>query len=428
MDGNKHTPEGILSMDQNDALSGFRKRFYIPENTIYMDGNSLGLLSVDSEESLLRVVDEWKKLAIGGWTEGKRPWFWFAEEIGAMAGELVGADPGEVIMSGTTTVNIHALVSSFFRPEGKRNKILADELNFPSDLYALKGQLKIKGFDPEKHLLLAESDENGLLDEEKITGMMTDEIALVFLPSVIYHTGQLLDMEYLAAEASKRDIVIGFDCSHSAGAIPHRFNEWGVDFALWCSYKYMNGGPGSTAFLYVNKKHFGKEPLLAGWFGCNKEKQFDMLNEFIPSPDAGRWQISSPAILSSAPVEGALKITLEAGIENIRKKSVKLTTLLYDLIKTEIIPYFQGCRIVTPTEPQRRGGHIAIKHPEAARISEALRARGVVPDLRPPDIIRIAPVALYNNYTEVWKTIRILKDIMEKKEYERFPVVRRAVT
>ncbi len=421
-------PAGILSLDLKDELSGFRNRFYIPQNTIYMDGNSLGLLSVDSEESLLRVLDEWKKLAIKGWTEGKRPWFWFAEEIGTMASKLVGADPGEVIMSGSTTVNIHALISSFFTPEGERNKILADELNFPSDLYALKGQLMLKGFDPDKHLVLAKAGEKGLLDEKSIIELMTDETALVFLPSVLYHTGQLLDIKMLTEEAAKRGILTGFDCSHSAGSIPHRFNEWGVDFALWCSYKYLNGGPGSTAFFYVNKKHFGKEPFLAGWFGCNKEKQFDMLNEFIPSPDAGRWQISSPAILSSAPVEGALKITLEAGIDRIRKKSVQLTTLLAKMINERIIPHYQGFRLITPTDPSKRGGHIAIEHPDAAMITEALKARGVIPDLRPPSIIRIAPVALYNSFSEVWKVVDILAEIMKNNEYVKFRGQRRTVT
>ncbi len=423
-----YSKESAALLDKEDKLAGFRERFYIPPQTIYMDGNSLGLLSRDSEESIMRVVNEWKKLAITGWLSAKRPWFWFAEEMGVMASQIVGAQPGEVIMTGTTTVNIHALVSSFYRPEGERKKIVADEQNFPSDIYALKGQIKLRGLDPEKELILAKANDNGYLDERKIVELMTPETAIVFLPSVVYHTGQLLDIGFLTEEAHKRGILIGFDCSHSAGTIPHNFDQWGVDFALWCSYKYLNGGPGATAFLYVNKKHFYREPFMTGWFGCLKEKQFEMLNEFIPAPDAGRWQISSPAILSSAPLEGALNITLEAGIENIREKSLKLTSFLSGLIQQRIIPKFEEFRIVTPPEDERRGGHIAIEHPEAVRINEALKARGIVPDLRPPSIIRLAPAALYNTFTEVWKVAENLQEIMEAGEYKLFSGERNPVS
>ncbi len=422
------TKENILSLDKKDDLAGFRSRFYIPHRTIYMDGNSLGLLSKDSEKSLLRLLQEWKTLGIKGWMEGERPWFWFAEEMGALAATIVGARPEEVILSGTTTINIHALVSSFYNPHGKKVKILADELNFPSDIYALKGQLKLRGFDPGKHLVLAKADKNGLLNEQHIVDLMDDETALVFLPSVIYSTGQLLNMELLTAEAHKRNICIGFDCSHSVGAIDHSFNEWDVDFALWCSYKYLNGGPGSAAFYYVNKKHFNKQPLLAGWFGYQKEKQFDMLQEFIPSPNAGRWQISSPGILGSSAIEGSLKIIFEAGICNIRKKSLKLTSLLAELLQKKIISKYKDCKIVTPLAEEKRGGHIAIEHPEAIRINEALKQKGIIPDLRPPNIIRIAPVALYNTFEEVWEVVETLKEIIDKKEYELYDKQNKYVT
>ncbi len=422
------TKENILSLDKKDDLAGFRSRFYIPHRTIYMDGNSLGLLSKDSEKSLLRLLQEWKTLGIKGWMEGERPWFWFAEEMGALAATIVGARPEEVILSGTTTINIHALVSSFYNPHGKKVKILADELNFPSDIYALKGQLKLRGFDPGKHLVLAKADKNGLLNEQHIVDLMDDETALVFLPSVIYSTGQLLNMELLTAEAHKRNICIGFDCSHSVGAIDHSFNEWDVDFALWCSYKYLNGGPGSAAFYYVNKKHFNKQPLLAGWVGYQKEKQFDMLQEFIPSPNAGRWQISSPGILGSSAIEGSLKIIFEAGICNIRKKSLKLTSLLAELLQKKIISKYKDCKIVTPLAEEKRGGHIAIEHPEAIRINEALKQKGIIPDLRPPNIIRIAPVALYNTFEEVWEVVETLKEIIDKKEYELYDKQNKYVT
>jgi kynureninase len=402
------------SLDDVNVLSKFRSRFYIPENTIYMDGNSLGLLSIDAEESLMRVLDEWKTLGIDGWMRGKRPWFNFGEEIGNLAASLVGAESGEVVFTGTTTINIHNLIGSFYNHHGNRNKILADILNFPSDLYALKGQLKLRGVDPENYLLLAEPGEDGLLDEGKIIQQMESDVSLVFLPSVLYRSGQLLDIKRLSAAAHERGIMIGFDCSHSIGAIPHSFNEWGVDFALWCSYKYLNGGPGAAAFLYVNKSHFHLMPSLPGWFGNDKERQFEMLPDFIPAMDAGRWQISSPGILGSSPVEGSLKIILEAGIENIRKTSLHLTEFLAGSLKNRIAGKFPGFKIITPAKPERRGGHIAFEHPDAAKIFSDLSSRGIIADLRPPNIIRLAPVALYNSFEEICRLTDILEEIMQK--------------
>lgn len=421
--------EFAFELDRNDKLSGFRQRFYLPENTIYVDGNSLGLLSKDAEKSLLRVLNEWKELGIRGWLEGQRPWFYFGEQIGEMAAEIVGAEPGELVFTGTTTVNIHALISTFYQPEGKRTKILADELNFPSDIYALEGQIKIKGLDPKKELLLARSADGRTLNEKAIVELMTEEVALVYLPSVLYASGQLLDMNYLTAEAHKRGIPIGFDCSHSAGAVPHHFSKWGVDFATFCSYKYLNGGPGCAAFIYINKKHFGKEPLLAGWFGYVKDKQFDMSLQFEHAQSAGGWQISSPTVLSSSTMEGALQITLEAGIENIREKSLMLTTYFMKLVEATLSRPPFSFSIATPPEAKNRGGHIALTHPsEALRINEALKARRIIPDFRQPDIIRIAPIALYNTFEEVWQVAHALREIVENREFERFPTHRKAIS
>lgn len=416
------------NLDEEDALQ-FRDRFYTPEGTIYMDGNSLGLLSKDAEKSLIKALTEWKTLGIKGWLEGNPPWFYLAEILGAAASNLVGAAPEEVVVTGTTTVNLHSLVSTFYTPEGKKTKILADELDFPTDIYALKSQIKLKGLAPEDHLVLAPSRDGRFLDEEDIIELMDEDTALVVLPSVLYRSGQLLDIPYLTEEAHKRDIPIGFDCSHSVGVVPHFLDEWGVDFAFWCSYKYLNGGPGSTAFLYINKKHFGKEPALAGWFGNVKETQFDMSLDFEYARSAGGWQISSPAILSSVPLEGALRITLEAGINNIREKSLKMTSYLMYLLDECLSGEPYSFTVGTPREPHKRGGHVAVEHEkEAFKINEALKARGVVPDFRPPNIIRIAPIPLYNTYHEVWQVVQYLKEIIDKKEYESFSKERKAIT
>ena len=415
-------------LDLEDPLVRFRKRFYIPSEIIYMDGNSLGLVSRDAEKSIHNVLNDWRTLGIGGWLEGKRPWFYFAEQIGAMCSSLVGADPDEVILTGTTTVNIHQLVNTFYEPHGSRRKIIADELDFPSDIYALRSILKLRGSNPDRDLILAPSVNGRFLDEDDIVRLMDEEVAMVFLPSVLYRSGQLLDLRYLTEEAHKRGIVIGFDCCHSVGSVPHYFDKWGVDFALWCGYKYLNGGPGSTAFLYVNKRHFTREPALAGWFGYVKEKQFDMSLKFEHSENAGGWQISSPAILSSAPLEGSLNIFLEAGIEAIRVKSLKMTAYMMSLADDILSKSPHNFSIGTPREEARRGGHVAIEHEEALRISEALRSRGVVPDFRPPNVIRIAPIPLYNTYHEIWQVIHHMREIIEKKEYERYSRQRKAIS
>jgi len=414
-------------LDEVDPLARFRKRFHIPRETIYLDGNSLGLLSKDSESSTLRVLNEWKTLGIKGWLEGKHPWFNLARELGAACAELVGAEPEEVVTTGTTTVNIHSLVNTFYQPNGKRTKILADELDFPSDIYALRSALRLRGLEPSKNLILAPSNDNRSLEEERIVDLMDEEVALVFLPSVLYRSGQLLDIQYLTEEAHRRGMPIGFDCCHSVGVVPHHFSEWEVDFAVWCSYKYLNGGPGSTAFLYMNKKHFNLEPALAGWFGYVREKQFDLSLDFEHSKSAGGWQISSPAILSSVPVEGALKIILEAGIETIREKSLKMTSYLMYLIDETLSEHPYNYAIGTPREAKRRGGHVAIEHEEALRVIGALRARSVVPDYRQPNIIRTAPTPLYNTYHEIWKFIQHLREIIDRKEYEKFPKERKMI-
>ncbi len=414
-----HNKLGVMKksaekLDQEDNLAVFRYRFYIPENTIYVNGNSLGLLPKDGERTLLRVLNEWKNQVVKGWVHTEKPWFYLAEKLGEKTASLVGAKPEEVIATGTTTINIHSLVSTFYKPSGKKSKILADELNFPTDIYALQSQVKLKGLDPNEHLILTRSDDGRFLDEQKIVELMTEEVALVFLPSILFRSSQLLDIEYLTKEAHKRGIPIGWDCSHSVGVVPHKFDEWGVDFAVWCSYKYMNAGPGASAFIYVNEKHFDKESALTGWFGYIKEKQFEMNLHFEQAKSAGGWQISSPSILGSAALEGALDVTLEAGIDNIREKSLKMTSYLIFLVDKVLSKEPYNFSIGTPREETRRGGHIALEHEDASKISEELMKNNVIHDFRPPNIIRITPCALNNTYEEIWNVVSIIKEIFDK--------------
>ncbi|MEH7505189.1 kynureninase [Neobacillus drentensis] len=419
------TLEFAQLQDKEDSLNRFREEFYIKPNSIYMDGNSLGLLSKRAEKTLLESLNDWKEHGIDGWTNGKHPWFFLSEKLGDMMAPLVGALANEVIVTGSTTVNLHQLVATFYKPEGKRTKILADELTFPSDIYALQSQLRIHGFDPETHLIRVKSRDGRFLEEEDIIEAMTDEIALIILPTVLYRSGQILDMKRLTAEANKRGILIGFDGCHSIGAIPHSFTEWGVDFAYWCNYKHLNGGPGSVGGLYVNSKHFGTAPGLAGWFGSKKEKQFDMEHSLTPAESAGAYQIGTPHVLSLAPLLGALEIFAEAGIENIRAKSLNINQYLMDLINQELHDF--GFTIGNPSDDIRRGGHVSLEHKEAARICKALKENGVIPDFRAPNIIRLAPVALYTSYKEVWEVVQILKKIMIEKQYEKFENEREVV-
>lgn len=419
MEGFDITEQCAAQLDYNDPLRDFRDRFYIPENTIYFDGNSLGLISKDAEYASHNILDEWKRLGVRAWMEARTPWFYFAEKLGEMICPLVGASPEEVVSTGTTTINIHSLISTFYNPKGKRKKILADQLNFASDIYALSSHINLRGYHSRDDLILTASYDSRFLDEEAIVQSMNDEVAMIFLPSVLYRSGQLLDMAYLTHEAHKRGIPIGFDCSHSVGVVPHKLNEWNVDFAVWCSYKYLNGGPGSSAFIYINKKHFQCVPKMQGWFGYVKEKQFDMLLDFEHQKSAGGWQISSPAILACAPLFGALKITREAGIEAIREKSKKMTNYLIFLIDQIISkePYLFS--LGSPRDEDKRGGHVALEREEESwRICKALKAKGVITDFRPPNIIRLAPVALYNTYHEIWRVVQYLKEIVDQGAYK----------
>ena len=415
-------------LDAEDPLAKFRNRFYLIPNSIYMDGNSLGLLSKDAEESLLRILNEWKTLGIGSWSGGKIPWIKYAESLGALESELVGAEPDEVVVCGSTTVNLHTLIATFYKPEGKRRKIIADELNFPSDLYALDAQIRLKGNDPSKDLVLVNSRDGNLIEEDDVIDAMSDEVSVALLPSVYYKSGQLTDMERLTREAHKRDIIIGFDCSHSVGVVPHHFDKLEVDFAFWCNYKYMNGGPGSTASLYVNRNHFGERPALAGWFGNERSTMFNMDVRFDPAKDVSAWQIGTTFMLSTAPIEGSLKMMREAGIERIREKSLKITSYLMFLIDEMLSEPPYNFAIGTPREPGRRGGHVGIVHEEAYRINEALKARKIIPDFRPPNVIRLAPIPLYVSYYEVWQVVQNLKAIIDNREHERFPKSRGLVT
>ncbi|MEI3613034.1 kynureninase [Pseudogracilibacillus sp. SO30301A] len=405
-------------LDEQDELKKYRQEFYFPKNSIYFDGNSLGLLSKRSEEALLRMLESWKRFGIDGWTEGDEPWFYLSERLGEMTASLLGAEAEEVIATGSTTINLHQILTTFYKPNSYRNKIVIDGLNFPTDIYAVKSNLMARGLEPKDHLIRVESRDGHLLNEEDIMETFSDEVAMVVLSGVLYRSGQVLDMEYITKEAHKHGILVAFDLCHSIGSVEHELSNWGVDFAFWCTYKHLNGGPGSVGGLYVNKKHFGKSPGLAGWFGSKKEKQFDLEHKMTPAEHAGAYQTGTPQLLSAAPLLGSLSMFQEVGMKQIRKKSLLLTEFLLKLINQELKKYAFTNR--TPTNPKNRGAHIFLEHEEAARICKALKKQHVIPDYRGPNGIRLAPVALYSTFTEVWEAVQVLKSIMEKETYKQF--------
>ena len=397
--------------DSLDPIAPLRDHFYTKENQIYMDGNSLGLCSKDAEKAVLRALEDWKTYGINIWSGAPTNYFLYHDVIGAKLARLINAKPEEVTICANTTLNVHQCIATFYKPEGTRSKILIDELNFPTDRYAITSFVKSRGLDPEKTVKVIHSRDGKTLCEEDILAAMTEDVAVALLPSVLYRSAQLLDLERLTKVAHEKGIIIGFDLCHSIGNIDHDFRKIDCDFALWCNYKYLSGGPGAIAGLYINARHFSRGPGLSGWWGNRKDTQFELRDSFQHADNAGGWQTGTGAVLSLAAVDGALDIYDGVDMAEVRAKSLDLTAYLMFLIDTELTPY--GFTVGNPREDAVRGGHVALEHAEAARINEALKAAGVVPDFRYPNVIRLAPQPLYIRYTDVYDLVQILKTIMD---------------
>lgn len=417
--------EFAKEMDAKDELRSFKDRFYLGDGELYMDGNSLGACSKDAEEALLNMLEIWKKEKILMWNIEDGKYFKYPQFIGGLFAEMVNADKNELTCTNSVTINIHQALATFYKPSGKRHKILVDDLNFPTDIHAAKSQVKLHGYDVEDAIKVVKSRDGRIIEEDDIIEALTDEVALALLPSLLYRSAQLLDMERVTRAAHEKDIIIGWDLSHSIGSVPHDFKVIDPDFAIWCTYKHISGGPGSNAILYINRKHFGKEPGLAGWHGNKKETLFRLSHIHSPEVDADAWLTGTPNMLSMAPLEGVMKIFNEAGIGNIRKKSLLLTDYLIFLIKKRLAKY--GFVNGTPVEHNRRGGHIALEHEEAYRICLALKDRNVIPDFREPNVIRLAPVALYVSFEDIHKVVDIIEEIAREKTYQKFPDIRTLV-
>ncbi|CAF1327446.1 unnamed protein product [Adineta steineri] len=384
-----------------------REDFIYPEG-IYLDGNSLGLASRSSIKTIENRLKEWQTLAVNGWAS----WFGLSESLSTDLAKLVGAMPEEVITTGGITMNLHALLATFYKPTDTKKYIVATTLDFPSDLYALQSWTQHYGTE----LRLISSRDKYTLTDEDIEEAFQDDVALILLPTVLYGSGQLLDIKRYAKRAQEKNIILGVDAAHSIGALPHDFHDWNVDFAVWCSYKYLNAGPGACGGIFVHEKHFHRIPALKGWWGHQKHTVFEMRPYFTHEPGAAAYQISTPSILALAGLEGSLKEFKKVNILDIRKRSLELTTYLMELIDQHL----PELEIITPRNEERRGGHVSVRHVHAHLLSLALRARNIVPDYRPPDILRMAPVAFYNTKLELDETVRVLRELLDNQGYMKF--------
>lgn len=405
------TRADVRGLDAEDALAPLRSLFPIRPCILYFNGNSLGLLSQPAERAVHDVLEVWRSVGIDGWFTGSKPWLGMMDQVSTQLAPLIGAEPDEITTANSTTVNLHQLLATLFQPAGARRKILVDEQVFCSDVYAIRSHLQLRGLDPIDDLVIVPTVDGSLLSEDLLVERMSGDVALVVLPSVVYHTGQLLDLQRLTEEARRREILIGFDCSHSIGVVPHELSRWDADFAFWGGYKYLNGGPGAVGGLYLNRRHFGRPPGLAGWFGCPKDRFLEMNFDFDPAGDAESLQISTPFVLSLAPLLGSLSIISQAGIQALRAKSLRLNKLLMDLFDCRLSK--RGISLITPREDHRRGGHVALGHPQAETLCQRLHERDVIGDYRRPDLLRLCPSPLYTSFEDCYDAIERLEAILD---------------
>ena len=409
-----------LQLDRDDPLRRFRDEFHLPlgkngKPLIYFAGNSLGLMPKPARAIVDLELDNWAKYGVDAHHATGTPWYSYHETLREPMARVVGAKPIEVVCMNSLTVNLHLMMATFYRPTQSRFKILMEDPAFPSDTYAIKTQIIHHGFDPKEALLLVRPHKGGstirtqeivnLIDENR------DQLAVVMIGGVNFFTGQLYDMKKITAAARKHGIVAGFDLAHAAGNVPLTLHDWNVDFAVWCSYKYLNGGPGAIAGAFVHERHATNTKLqrLAGWFGNDPNTRFrlHLEPEFVPVPSADAWQISNPPILSMAPLRASLSIFDAAGgMEPLRVKSWKLTGYLESLIQQIGSKRFS---IITPGDENARGAQLSILvHEDPKELFQELQAAGVKCDFREPNVIRAAPSPLYNTFHEVWRFAQIL--------------------
>jgi kynureninase len=397
-----HEEDNALARDAADPVPTLRGEFHVPPYTgrfhevAYFAGNSLGLQPRATRAALQAELDDWARLAVDGHFEAARPWVTYHEQLRGPAARLVGARPEETVVMNTLTVNLHLMMASFYRPAGDRTRILIEDNAFPSDSHAVRSQAAFHGLDPDQDVVRVPVE--SIVDHLAREG---DRVALVLLGGVNYLTGEVLDIPGITAAGHAAGCRVGWDLAHAVGNVPLRLHDWGPDFAAWCSYKYLNGGPGAVAGCFVHSRHLADAtlPRLAGWWGSDPVTRFEMRPVAEPVSTADDWQVSCPPVLAMAPVRVSLEMFDEVGMAALRAKSERLTGYLASLL--DRVP---AARVATPRDPARRGCQLSVRVPEAGKLAQTLREEeGVVADVRRPDTIRLAPAPLYSTYHDCWR-------------------------
>lgn len=417
--------EFAQQLDQNNSLKGFREKFIIPQHNgkdaIYFLGNSLGLQPKRTLNFIQQVLDQWSHHGVEGFFRGDEPWMEYHQQLTKTLSQVVGALPKEIVVMNQLTVNLHLMLASFYQPQGKRKKILCEAKAFPSDQYMLHSHIKQRGFNPDEIIIeVAPRDGETLIREEDILLAIEqnkDEIVLVFFGGVNYYTGQVFNTQKLSEDAHNFGAKIGLDLAHGAGNIPLQLHDWNIDFACWCSYKYLNAGPGAIGGCFIHEKYHNDSSLnrFAGWWGNKKQTQFLMQKEFEPDLSAEGWQLSTPSPVLYAMHKASLQIFEEAGTENVFKANQSLNNYLWfvleDVMKQTPVNALQ---IITPKERNEKGCQVSMIVKNGKKVFDYLSDNGVYADWREPNVIRIAPVALYNTYEEVWQFAQILKSAINQ--------------
>lgn len=411
--------ETARSLDASDALAGWRDRFLCPDRdgqrVIYFCGNSLGLQPDTTRDALLTELDDWARLGVDGHFEARNPWFSYHTLVEGPTARLVGAIDREVVVMNALTVNLNLLMVSFYRPEGTRFKVMMEADAFPSDHYAVQEQVRFHGYDPDEAIVLLEprTGEHALRDDDILEAIdhHGPDLALVMLGGVNYKTGQFFDLEAITRTGQARGAIVGFDLAHAIGNVPLHLHDWNVDFATWCSYKYLNSGPGGVSGIFVHER-FARDfdrPRFAGWWGHDEDERFKMDRRFKPMTGAEGWQMSNAPVLAMAAYKASVERFDAVGMDALRAKSIELTGYLESLLAARL-----GDRIdvLTPRAPHRRGCQLSLAvrgDRDAGRaLFDALTREHVVADWREPNVIRVAPVPFYNSFTDVWTFVDIL--------------------
>ena len=425
----KNTAEFAASMDKNDPLISFADEFYFPimdgKKVIYLTGNSLGLQPKSTQDYVLSELEDWATYGVEGHFHGRNPWYSYQEILTDQLATLLGALPVEVVAMNSLTTNLHLLMVSFYRPTASRNKIICEYDAFPSDLYAVQSQAAYHGFDPDKTVVMLKAREGEyLLRTEDIISAIEKEgasLATVMLGAVNYYTGQFLDLKRIADAAHKVGATVGFNLAHATGNVMLKLHDWDVDYACFCSYKYLNAGPGGVSGIFIHEKFADDKtiPRFAGWWGNDPETRFTIPRTFVPARGARSWQLSNAPVLPMAALKASLDIFEDAGFDELRKKSVQLTSYLQFVLE-EVNKNYKSAsgkdalKIITPSSPEERGCQISIIINENGKeVHRKLTDNGVIVDWREPDVIRAAPVPLYNSFSDVFEFGKQLADALQ---------------